>query len=261
MILHAESCGQGPVLLFIPGLGADHLCWDFQVPELSRHFRLVRLDLPGAGPSPAPPGPCSCPGMAGDVAETMQHLGIPSAFVVGHSLGGGVAQCLAAQSPQRVAGLVLVGTASSLEPRTLEVLESWLAWMQEGLSREAFARGFLPWILSRRFFENRLAVAEATRLYVESPWPQPAQAFASQLAACRGLQTTGLLPKIQAPTLVLTGAEDLLTPPTQGRDLAAGLARGRFVQMPDLAHACMGEGASLFNRLVGDFVREVQAAG
>jgi pimeloyl-ACP methyl ester carboxylesterase len=57
---------------------------------------------------------------------------------------------------------------------------------------------------------------------------------------------------------VLTGAEDLLTPPTQGRDLAAGLAKGRFIEMPDLAHACMGEGASLFNRLVGDFVREVQ---
>ena len=258
MILHAESCGQGPVLLFIHGLGSDHLCWDLQVPELSNHFRLVRLDLPGSGPSPDPSGPCSCIEMAGDVAETMQHLGIPSAFVVGHSLGGGVAQCLAAQSPERVAGLVLVGTTTSLEPRALEVLEGWLAWMQEGLSREAFARGFLPWILSRRFFENRLAVAEATRLHVESPWPQSAQAFASQLAACHGMQTTELLSRIQVPALVLTGSEDLLTPPAQGRELAACLTRGRFVQMPDLAHACMGEGASLFNQLVRDFVWEVQ---
>ncbi len=256
MILHAESCGEGPVLLFIPGLGADLLCWDFQVPELSRGFRLVRLDLPGAGRSPALPGPTSCGEMAGDVAETMQHLGIPSAFVVGHSLGGGVAQCLAARFPERVAGLILVGTASRLEPRSLEVLESWLAWKQAGLSREAFARGFLPWLLSRAFFENPLAVAEATRLYVESPWPQATRDFANQLAACRGLRTAELLPRIQAPALILTGSEDLLTPPAQGRELAGSLAEGRFVELPELAHACMGEGANLFNRLVGDFVRE-----
>ncbi len=261
MLLHFESRGEGAPLLFIPGLGADVLCWDLQVPELSREFRVIRVDPRGAGQSPSPPGPYSLQEMADDAVEVLDHLQVRSAVVVGHSMGGGVAQCLASQHPERVAGLVLVGTAFRLEARALEVAQSWSAWLGEGLSRESFARGFLPWLFSRRFFENPRQVQQVTRLYVESPWPQPARAFASQLAACRDFDTRELLPGIRVPALVLTGSEDLVTPPDQGRALAERLPQGRFVELPGLAHACMGEGAPVFNRLVRDFVRELQQAG
>lgn len=221
---------------------------------------MVRVDPRGAGRSPAPPGPYSLGQMADDVVEVLDHLQIRSAVVVGHSMGGGVAQSLASRYPERVAGLVLVATACCLEARALQVLQSWSEWLDQGLSRQAFARGFLPWVFSRRFFENPRMVEEVTRLFVESPWPQSAAALASQAAACRGFDTRDLLAGIRVPTLVLTGSQDLVTPPDQGRDLAGRLPQGRFVELPDLGHACMGEGAPLFNSLVRDFARRLLPA-
>ena len=261
MRIHFETSGEGPPLLFIPGLGTDLTCWDFQVPDLARGFQVIRVDNRGVGRSPAPPGPYTCQEMASDLVPVLDQLEVPAAVVIGHSMGAAVAAELALADPGRVAGLVLVGGTARLEARALAVLQSWLGWLQAGLSRDAFARSFLPWVLSRRFFESPLAVQEAVRLFVESPWPQGPEAYASQLAACRAFDTSARLDRIEAPTLVISGSEDLVTPPDQGRALAQAIPGARYVEMPGLAHACMGEGAAAFNALVRDFALERVAAG
>lgn len=259
MDLYFETHGAGRPVLFIPGLGADAECFAFQLPDLARDLQLILVDPRGAGRSPAPPGDYTCEEMADDVAGVLERLGVGPALIAGHSMGGAIAQLVALRHPELVSGLVLIGTCARFPAMTAEIVESWRAQQAEGLSRATFARGFLPWILSRRFFENPLVVREALRILVETPWPQSAEAFASQVAACRSFDSTARLRDIRVPTLVVTGGEDLVVPPEESRRLAEGLPRGRYVELEGLAHACMSEGAAVFNPLVRDFARELAA--
>lgn len=245
MDLFHEEAGTGTPVLLIAGLGTDSTCWALQVPDLQQVARVITVDNPGVGRSSGLPTPTTCEAMADALAPLLDQPGV----VVGHSLGGAVAQQMALRHPDRVSALVLAATGARLDPFTMDVLRSWRDQHEAGLSREAFVRGFLPWIFSRRFFENPEAATEARRLYVENPWPQTAQSFANQVQAC-GFDTRALLNEIRVPTVVITGAEDLIAPPALGRELAWGIRGSRFVELPAAGHACMAEAAEAFNREV-----------
>ena len=261
MELFCESHGDGPPVVCLPGLGTDLTCFAFQVPDLARDFRVVLVDLRGVGRSPAPPGPYSCEEMAGDVARLLERLDLGPALVIGHSMGAAVAQHLARSHPERVAGLVLAGAFARLDPFGLQVLEGWQLQQEAGISRELFARSFLPWVLSRGFFEHPEFVREAVRLVVETPWPQAPEAFSSQAAACRAFDSRPWLGELRAPVRVISGTEDLIAPLGGARFLAEALPSARLHALEGLAHACMSEGAPLFNPLVRDFAGELQSSG
>ena len=105
-----EESGQGEPLVLICGLSADLQYWRFQVPALSKHYRVICFDNRGAGRSSAPDHAHSLPELVDDVVALLEHLEIDSAHVLGHSMGGQIAQLLAVSHPKRVKRLVLVGS-------------------------------------------------------------------------------------------------------------------------------------------------------
>ncbi len=111
--LRVASSGSGPPdFVCLHGLVDTLEIWDRLAGPLSERGRALRYDQRGHGESDAPPGPYRREDLAGDAVALLDRLEIGRAVLVGHSLGGIVAMTMALVHPHRVAGLVLIGTAS-----------------------------------------------------------------------------------------------------------------------------------------------------
>lgn len=130
-----ETLGDGaPDLVCLHGLADTHAVWRELAPGLSRHGRLFLVDLRAHGKSSAPPGPCRLEDLAADIRLVLDHARVESALLLGHSLGGIVAMTAALAYPERISGLILLGTASECSERAARWYERIaLAAEQEGL--------------------------------------------------------------------------------------------------------------------------------
>ena len=106
LTINYETQGEAP-LVFIPYLAADNACYAFQLPDYTKYFSCISVDLPGSGESDEPPGPYSTAGYADQLAAFLGAIGVESAHVAGVSLGAAVAIHLAARYPSRVRSLTL----------------------------------------------------------------------------------------------------------------------------------------------------------
>jgi len=239
--LYYEETGSGPPLLLINGLGGNTAGMAPMVEGLTPQYRVLAFDNRGAGRSSAPQGPYTTRLLADDAAALLAQLGIDRARVVGFSLGGMIAQELALAYPERVDHLALVAT--SARPHS-GVMGPWLRFFVQARERELDATGFglwfMPWLLSSTFMANHEQL-EAALAGGDDPYPAPAHGVAAQAAATLGHDALDRLPQIAAPTLVLVGAEDILTPVADAQELAAGIPAARLEVMERGAHLAFGE--------------------
>jgi 3-oxoadipate enol-lactonase len=191
---------QAPVVLLLHAAMGSSRRWYAAVPQLCRHYRVVRLDLrgPGASQVPAPEPPLSMERLVQDVRELLDHLGCDAVHIVGNSAGGYVAQNLAMASPERVHSLMLFGSTPGLKHSQAH---TWLPRVaQEGL------RSFLAATIEDRFPHGH------DRGHIEWFLDQAANNDTAYIGRFVGLMTTlwwaDQLPRIRCPTLlVMPGAE------------------------------------------------------
>lgn len=254
--LYYEEHGSGPPLLLIPGLGYWHWCWFKQIPELSRHFRLIALDNRGVGESDKPDEPYSIAQMAAEAAEVIAALGLGRTHVLGTSMGGFIAQELALAFPERVAGLVLVCTSPG-GPEHVPPAPEALAVLQHdpGLSAEENLRRAMPIGVAPGYWEEHRAEQEKI-LQIRLSKPVPLYAYQRQLGAVVAWTGTGpRLRQIQSPTLVVHGDRDQLVPMANGRRLAELIPGARLHLMPGAGHLCFIEQPEPFNQVVTEFLQ------
>ena len=110
--INYEEYGQGPPLIMILGLGQDIATWDFQISQLSSHFRLILFDNRDSGKSSRCSENYTTETMAMDTLGLMDYLGIDKTHLLGTSLGGMIAQHVAIMAPERVSSLILSSTTS-----------------------------------------------------------------------------------------------------------------------------------------------------
>jgi 3-oxoadipate enol-lactonase len=170
-------------------------------------------------------------------------------------MGGVIAQILAVRHPERVRSLVLACTACRHLPWRRELLTDWadLA-LAQGMG--AFARHNLKWLIgsrSRRRFALPFNVLGPLALNV------PPQSFAAQVEAILAMDDAMAdeLATVTAPTLVLVGSQDVLTPRGDSEELAARIPGAELVVVPGAAHGFMVEAAGAFNRAVTGFLADV----
>jgi 3-oxoadipate enol-lactonase len=253
--IYYETWGKrdGEPLLLIPGLGADRRMWACQHLVFGLRHRCIAMDNRGVGRSGKPAGPYALTELADDAIAVLDAEGVKSAHILGYSMGGCVAQLVGVLHPHRVRSLVLAATACRHRTWRRELL---LEWQRLATERgvHAMARHAFPWVLGptvRRF-----------GVWINLLWPvilnQPATAFASQVEAI--LSTSDeprfLLSEISAPTLVITGARDRLTPVEDAEELTSLVPGARLVIVPGAAHGLAFEAAAEFNENVLRFLRE-----
>lgn len=256
--IYYEVHGEGEPLLLIAGLGGDLTAWMLQTPEFSKKYRVIVFDNRGVGRSDTPDIPYSTEMMADDTAGLMDALSIEKAHVLGQSMGGAIAQELALKYLQRVKSLILADTEARPYSLCNYVMNAWVKMRQEDVSLETFIRNQLPWLFTDKFFENPEQVQTMIDTMLANPYPQPAYAFARQVAAIIEYDALDRIGHITAPTLVITGKEDILLPVKPSEELAAGIPHAELVLLEGGGHASWSEIPDKFNRAVLEFLAKVE---
>jgi len=258
--IHYEVAGTatGEPLLLIQGLGADLRGWAFQRFVLGRQFRLYLVDNRGVGGSDRPPGPYDLEVMADDALAVLDAEEVASAHVMGASMGGVISQILAVRHPDRVRSLVLACTACSHQPWRRELLESW-ADIAEHRGMRALAARTLRWMVGPR---HRRRFGIPYGMLAPLLLNAPSATFVSQVRAilAQDDRLRLALPTLSVPTLVLVGAQDILTPRADAEELVELIPGAELVVLSGAGHGLMVVRAGEFNARVIDFLHRVSRA-
>ncbi|MCS7178386.1 MAG: alpha/beta hydrolase [Anaerolineae bacterium] len=225
-MFYTVSGRQGPAVVLIHGAGGSHLHWPAALRRLPG-ATVYAVDLPGHGRSGGS-GRERIEEYAADIVRFLDRAGIARGVLVGHSMGGAIAQMAALMAPERVSGLVLVGTSARLRvaPAILEGIlqdaKGALALMTEW----AWGPSADPALIAR----GRQMMA---RVNIRVLW--------GDFAACDRFDLRERVGDITAPTLVITGSEDRMTPPKFGQWLAEQIPGARFVLVEGAGHMVMLE--------------------
>ena len=238
--LHVEREGSGEPLLWITGFAISSEIFSPVIPLYAAHFDCIRYDNRGAGRSPAPWRLTSIPELAGDAVRLLDALGLDSAHVYGLSMGGMVAQEVALRFPDRVRALVLGGTSHG-GPRA--VLPS--PRIAAALASRATPAAVRAELVGRALFSDdfRRSEPELVRHYLGllARYRVSGRGLVSHLTASACHDTRSRLGRVVAPTLVLHGQQDVLTPVANAHLLAAAIPVATLALVPDAGHAYLLE--------------------
>lgn len=239
-----EGPDDAPAVVLINSLGTDLRLWDPQVASLRARRRVVRFDVRGHGGSPVPPAPYSVADLGADVTDLLDLLEIDRAAICGISLGGATAMWTALNAPERVERLVVCFSAPHFGGR-----DGWLeraAAVRAG-GMEAIAEAVVGRWFTSALDERSPALRERMRAMLVST---PVEGYAGCCEALADFDIRLELARIAAPTLVIAGAEDMATPPAQGRRIAAEVPGAAFAEIPGAAHLGNLEQPELVSSLI-----------
>jgi pimeloyl-ACP methyl ester carboxylesterase len=254
--LYYETHGSGPPLLLIAGFASDSQSWQPVIRTLAERFRVIVFDNRGSGRTRPMDDFVSIGDMADDCGRLLDHLGIGASYVLGHSMGGFIAQELALRQPHRVLSLILAATACRNSPRNNELFADWVDNYTSGANREQWFRAIFYWLFTPRFFDDRLNVAAALNYAIDYPFPQSGAALANQVRAMAAFDRSSDISTITLPTLVITGSEDLLFPPETADMLVQLLPTARLETIRNAAHSIHSEQPDAFCRAIITFANE-----
>ena len=256
--------GAGPPVILIHGFGGSMWQWEYQQHQLSQHFRVLTLDLPGAGLSDKPDIDYRPDQMLDYFVGFMDAMKIPQATLVGNSMGAGLAIGMALTHPARVAKLALVDglpqhvmeklTSPSVRRALESSAPSWLvsfgntlfgSLMIESVLQEIVYDQTLltPAVLERSNRNRQLPGLIKPIMTVRENLPLWESGFATRLAA------------ITHPTLVLWGEEDRVFPIAVGEELHRTIKGSRFIRIPKAGHIPQWERPDVVNQELITFIR------
>jgi len=246
LALHYEERGAGPPLLLVAGLASDSLSWLPVATPLASRFRTLMPDNRGVGRTRPQDAPCAVDAMADDCAALLRGAGIERATVLGHSMGGFVAQRLARRHPDLVGRLVLVATGTATSERDAARLDAMAATFEADRDRARWLASLFELVFTARFRRDRSKIDAAMAWALGYPYPQSPRAFRRQVDATIAYDGAGDAAAIAAPTLVVAGREDALFPVARCEAFARAVRGAEFEVIEDAAHAVHTEQPSAF---------------
>jgi 3-oxoadipate enol-lactonase len=255
MLLHYDDVGPGPVVVLLHGFPFDNTMWEYQKGAIGSEYRLLTPDLRGHGASPVPDGPYTIDGMADDVLETLDELQIIEPFVLGGlSMGGYVALSIVARFPHRLRGLILMDTRAGADaPEAARLRQETAREVERTGDIAPVVQGMLPRLFSPVSRDRRadLVARVQEQMIATSP-----QGIANTLRALASRpDRTAALGRIACPTLVLGGADDMISPPDEMQRLAEAIPGGRFVSIPEAGHLAPLENPEPANAAILEFLQ------
>jgi 3-oxoadipate enol-lactonase len=250
--LHTLRQGDGPPLVLAHSLGCDATLWDELVAGLSR-FAVLRYDARGHGRSSVPPGPYRLDDLVDDAARVIRAWGRGPVVFIGTSMGGMVAQGLAARHPELVRALVIAHSTSHYDEAARTVWRQRIDAVRAG-GLAAIAEAVLARWFTASFHRQHPDVVERFRRRLLAT---PPEGYLACCEAIAGLDVRAGLPGIRVPALVIAGAEDQAIPPAAARAIAAAIPGARLVILEGAAHQGMIEQPAAFAAALGAFLDEL----
>ena len=256
--IYYEEAGQGEPLLMVQGLGTDHFGWILQVPELSKHYRVITFDNRDVGQSKQAEGPYEIADMARDALALADHLELDDFHLVGMSMGGAIAQEMALQAQERLRTLTLVVTFAGGGNWATERARVW-SEIRSLIDLDTHLDWLLLYGMSEQFYEDPERTAYSKQLMRSNPHPQPVEAFQRQVEASGRHETRDRLSQISVPTHVIGAEHDTLVPVWKSQEIAELIPGADYSVMPRAPHALNMERAEEFNELVLGWLRSAGA--
>jgi 3-oxoadipate enol-lactonase len=247
--LHYVTSGpaNAPALLLIHPLGSSRVFWDECAAIWSKRFRVVAVDLRGAGASPIPDRPWQADEHVQDVISVREALGLRDVIVVGCAIGSMVAARYAAADASVVRGLVLSNTTTELGEASRQRHEGRLK-----LVAERGMEALLPAVIDMAF--DGLPKDARYMRYMERFRQNNRQGYGSLALGMVGTNNTEILSKLNVPTLITVGAHDILLPPEMSRSVHALVKGSEFAVVEEGAHFMPYQAPEQFAALVSEFI-------
>lgn len=248
--------GQGPPLILLHGYGGSMWQWEYQRP-LTEQFRVITPDLIGSGLSDKPDIDYRPQDLIDSVSGLMDSLGLPTATLVGSSMGAGVALGLALTHPERIDGFpdhVRERLVSPLMRRALDThAPAWLARFGASLFGPRAMEAMLKEIVYDHSLVTPLVIERSNRNRQRADLITPLLALRDSLPLWEQ-QFAPRLSEIRHPALILWGEQDRLFPPQVGRDLQTLIPRSRLILIPNAGHIPQWEQPQAVNRHITEFL-------
>jgi pimeloyl-ACP methyl ester carboxylesterase len=249
--------GSGPVIVFLHGIGGNRTNWQDQLDAFSDDYLAIAWDARGYGDSGDPAEPLVFSQFAEDLKCVLDQLGAEKAHLVGLSMGGMIAQDFYARYPDRVATLVLVGTASGFGTMSAqeqqEFLRARLAPLEQGRTPKEIAPQVIGLLLGPH------ASGEARNKLLSSLESLRTEPYKQALRAIVTTDFRQVLPAVAVPTLVIVGACDKVLPPPASEALAAAIPNAELVVLDDVGHLSNIEVPEIFNATLRRFLQQHRA--
>ena len=253
MITHEER-GRGAALVFLHGVGGDAACWRRQLDAFGGRYRAIAWNMPGYGGS-APLAETTFPALAQALLRLLDGLQIERAHLVGHSMGGMVAQEVGATSPGRLLSLALVATSAAFGHPDGDwqqgFLDSRLGPLDRGHSMAELAPGIVAGLVGE--MPDPAGLEQAVR----SMSGVPEATYRAALHCLLTFDRRDALARIRVPTLLLVGEQDTTVPPAVMERMAARIEGARYVVLPHAGHLANLDQPAPFDAALAAFLADL----
>jgi 3-oxoadipate enol-lactonase len=250
--INYQEEGSGFPLVLIHGLNGDLTGWALVIPEFSRHYRTLALDVRGHGESSKPDEPYSIQGFSEDLHEFLRQVQIPRAHILGLSMGGAIAQQFALDHPGMTRSLVLVSTFSYIDEQAHRAFTRLRQSLQAG-GYPAFFDEVVKLAFTPRFIAaNPGPIAELKEKRVRTNSPV---AIGRATDACMALDLKNEIEKISLPTLVISGRDDVFTPLHLAEQIHRSIRGSEWKILEGVGHNLYIEKASQLAEITLDFLK------
>ena len=258
--IYYEAHGQGQAILFFSETACDGEIWKlYQVPEFSKDHRVITHDYRGTGKSSKPSIDYTTRMFCDDAMAILDHLQVDQAIVLGHSMGGRVAQLLALAYPERVKKLILASTGASFPGATglpLAMCKEMIEWGYEKYERDHTI--LVGW--TEEYVKSHPEKIE-NYLTVRMHNLCPVEFYLRHLLARQGHDTSQRLKDIKRPTLILVGEGDQnmtseINHRMSSEILAKGIPNSKLVVLPNERHSYFFSNPDQAHRSIREFIKD-----
>ncbi len=230
-----RDAGAGQPIVLLMGLETDHRGWSRVARALKQEFRCISPDNRDVGLSGTPSAGYRIADLADDTIGLIDHLGLDKVTLIGQSMGGAIAQELARKFPDRIERMVLISSFSRLDARARSALQAWKA-IRGKVSLSEYYTIVFPWMYTADEYAKPGFIDPILLSAAANPNPQGAEAFGRHVDAVVNFDSSSWLHQLAAETLIVSGEQDAITPPTNAYQLASGIPFNRLVLVKGAGH-------------------------
>ncbi len=245
-----EIHGKGKPLVLIAGLGSDSQTWYPILAKLAKHFQMLIFDNRGVGKTKYREKKFTISTLAKDTLSLIDKLGIKRPHILGHSMGGYIAQEIAIAHPTKIDKLILASISAFTSERNKFLFNNMAHCLRDGVAYEIFLRAFFCWIFTPQYFNDKNNVDSAIKSLLEYPYPITFDGFKRQVEAINLFSSLNRINKLKTKTLILFGEKDILVTKKEIEELAAKMPNAEVASLKNAAH-------SIHTEKTEDFIKKI----
>jgi len=233
IVMNYQEAGSGDPVIFLHGLSDDSNLWGLLIPQLAGYFRCIAVDLRGHGRSSKPDMPYTIRMFSDDLLGFMEKKAIPRSNMVGLSMGAAIIQQIAVDHPEKVESIVLLSAFDHADP----ACRANLIKLRDSINEGGLSRFFdtaVGMVVTPSFLAANIKAIEEMK--IQAVRINSASAIINAINACLGFNLADRVGQIAVPTLLISGKNDVLTPPYLAGGINKSIKGSKLMTMDGVGH-------------------------